>query len=144
MMFRAFARIYALALAPIVCSTHSEPDKVRVDIDELFPNYRIDDFRRQKFEGAKSISSMMVGPCDCHATWALCTEGWGEDGPRGCGNTGRSCAEICPGDLPWKGLYSQTVARETLLEAECGKNPTQHWGPNNASTNGPFAVAFSG
>ena len=42
---------------------------------------------------------------------------WGEDGAKGCGNTGRSCAEICPGDLPWKPLYRQSAAAEVCCYA---------------------------
>ena len=84
------------------------------------------------------------GPCVCAPGWAKCESGWGEHGSSGCANLGKSCADICPGDLPWKPLYREAVEKEAEAEAECGKDPTAKWGPNTAGTSGPFAVAFAG
>jgi len=85
------------------------------------------------------------GECECYENFAVCRSGWGEHGAEGCGRTGKSCADICPGDdLPYKPLYRASAAQEAAIEAECGKDPTAKWGTNRAGTQGPYAVAFSG
>jgi len=92
---------------------------------------------------AKMLSK--EGACECYENFAVCRSGWGEHGAEGCGRSGKSCADICPGDdLPYKPLYRAAIAQEATIEAECGKDPTAKWGPNTAGTQGPFAVAFSG
>lgn len=93
-----------------------------------------------------------VGPCECHDDWAACStepprdSGLGED-ELGCAGTGKSCAEICPGDLPWKALYRRTVRTEREREEACKGDPTAampdvRW--RNASITPTFAIAFSG
>ena len=73
-----------------------------------------------------------VGPCICHPTWAKCESGGGEDGILGCDRTGKSCADICPGDYEWKPLYRKSVEIEAELQEECSGDPTAKWGPMNA------------
>ena len=51
---------------------------------------------------------------------------------------------MCPGDYEWKKLYQATVDKEIEHDTECGADPTAKWGPMDAGTDGPFAVAFSG
>lgn len=97
--------------------------------------------------GAVFIGSCLAEPtlddlCECHPTWAKCKAGW-EEGAKGCGNTGKSCAQLCPGDLPWKPLYQSSVDAEAANEKECGEDPTAKWGVMSAGTEGPFAVAFA-
>lgn len=87
--------------------------------------------------------SVEIGPCDCHEGWAKCNSGWGEDGSRGCANSGKSCAQLCPGDFEWKVLYQKTVDAEAALEKECEADPSAKWGVMDAGTEGPFAVAFA-
>jgi len=77
-------------------------------------------------------ASENVGPCVCHPTWAKCDSGGGEDGFRGCGHTGKSCADICPGDYEWKPLYRKSVEIEAELQKECSGDPTAKWGPMSA------------
>ncbi len=86
-------------------------------------------------------TGVMEGPCECREGWASCTEN-GEDGLRGCVNTGKSCAQICQGSFGWKQLYQKTVDDEVAL-TECEFDPTAKWGAMGAGTDGPFAVAFA-
>lgn len=141
--------ILVLVLCSILGQGSSSNDgsqEVEVDADGIVNEGPVDELRLEKFNMAANgrKTSKMVGPCDCHPMWAVCTSGWGEDGARGCAYTGKTCADICPGDLPWKSLYRASVAKEAEIEAECGADPTAKWGPNTAGTEGPFAIAFSG
>jgi hypothetical protein len=75
----------------------------------------------------------------------MCKKGWwGEDGARGCNETGQSCAQICPGDFEWKGLYQSTIDREIEIENECAKDPTATWGRHVSNPDGRYAVLFTG
>jgi hypothetical protein len=65
-----------------------------------------------------------------------------EDPSSGCSGLHESCADICPGDYPWKKLYAESKIAEQKVWSACDGFPTKHW--PKAKRGGRFAVAFSG
>lgn len=59
--------------------------------------------------------------CTCSEFWALCPNG--EESKTGCNNdpndrTFKTCADLCPGDLPWKNLYRESIEKMAAIEVK--------------------------